>query len=256
MITLAEFFPAGLWEQPDRYAAKTLRLAELQANVTALRIAAMALGDTTRLKEFRDIATKKVEGEESRQSSIMTRAQGLFVALALFGFLFTFGASFMTQTTRVDRWVLWVALAFVLFILLQIVLMVFNILRAIRGINHRTSGSSDLTRWLSLPTEGDFYRAQALLTLEHYREAALYNNWRFEHLTFAFKGLRNIVFALSALILFLFVVGILTPPPVQNAQPPIWRGHRWERQWGYVEPPTIAFYRKGLINRSEAQFQQ
>ena len=89
--------------------------------------------------------------------------------------------------------------------------MVLNILKAIGGLGSPTAGSSDLAAWLGLQENADFYRAQALLTLSHYRWSALNNNWRFIHLDHALRGLRNIVFALSALILLLFALALLQP---------------------------------------------
>jgi hypothetical protein len=182
--------------------------------VTALIAAATAATNLTRLREFRDIANEKNADEASRQTSIVTRAQGLFVALALFGLLFTFGASLLTQTTQLAKWELWVCFLFVGYILAQITIMVVNIVGAIGPIGYVSAGSSDMEQWLKEPTDEGFYRAQALLTLDHYRRAVLNNNWRFDHLGRALKGLRNIVLALSLLILCLFVAAIVAPPPI------------------------------------------
>jgi hypothetical protein len=237
MVTIVRLwrglFPFERGCTPADYGKQTLDLEEHQVRLAALVTAATAATDPERLKEFRDIANAKNADEATRQTSILTRAQSLFVALALFGFLFTFGASLFTQTTQLAKWEQWVGFGFVVYILAQITIMVVNIVRAIGLIDYPTAGSSDLTEWLAKPTDAEFYRAQALLTLDHYRMAALNNNWRFQHLGRALKGLRNIVLALSGLVLCLFVAGIETPPPAPAAAPqiqviePCRHGHRW-----------------------------
>ncbi len=203
-----ELFPAEWCGSPQAYQAQTLELPELKARVVALRAAA-ATADLERLKEFRDIATGRIVGEDGRQSSIIGRAQGLFVALALFGILFTFGASFFSQTIHIKTSLLWACFALVLYILAQMIIMVVSILKAIGGIHYPTFGTSDLTNWLGLASHADFYREHGLLTLEHYRVMVLNNNWRFERLGYALKGLRNIVFALSTLVAVLFLGAIV-----------------------------------------------
>jgi hypothetical protein len=228
-----ELFPFERGRTPVHYGKQTLDSQEHKVRLAALVAAATSTTDAARLKEFRDIANAKNADEASRQTSILTRAQSLFVALALFGLLFTFGASLFTQTTQLPKWELWVGFVFVVYILAQITIMVVNIVRAIGLIDYPTTGSSELIEWLAKPTEAGFYRAQALLTLDHYRRAALNNNWRFEHLGRALKGLRNIVLALSSLILCLFVAGIEVPRPTPPAAPqiqviePCWHGHWW-----------------------------
>lgn len=228
-----ELIPFAWQPSPIAYAAKTLGSPEHQTFVTALRAAAKAASDAAILKEFRDVAKEMIDEEAARRAFIITRAQGLLVALALFGFLFTLGTSLFTQTSLFGKQLSWVFLIFVAFILLQMTVMVLNILRAIGGIEEPRVGASELTAWLGL-SEPEFHRAQALLTLDHYRVAALNDNWRFAHLGRALKGMRNIVFALSALIFFLFVAGMVAPPPAPVAptitviEPP-WHRHHWLR---------------------------
>jgi hypothetical protein len=214
-------FPFQRCGTPADYANRTLDLPEHQDHVAALVAAATAVADETRMKEFRDIANAKNADESTRHTSILTRAQSLFVALALFGLLFAFGTSLFTQTTQLAKWELWVGLVFVVYILAQMTMMVVSILKAIGPIGYLHAGASDLTDWLRQPAEADFYRAQALLTLDHYRRATLNNSWRFGHLESALKGLRNIVFALSCLMLCLFVAGIEAPRPAPPAAPQI-----------------------------------
>jgi hypothetical protein len=228
-----ELFPFEWGHTLVGYANQTLDSQEHKANVAALGAAATAASDAARLKEFRDIANAKNADEASRQASILTRAQGLFVALALFGLLFTFGASLFTQATQLAKWELWIGFGFVVYIVTQMTIMVMNILTAIGPIGYPTAGSSDLSLWLAKPTDAGFYRAQALLTLDHYRAAALNNNWRFEHLGRALKGLRNIVLALSGLVVCVFVAGIEAPRAAPPAAPqievivPCRHGHWW-----------------------------
>jgi hypothetical protein len=228
-----EVFPFECGRTPVDFGNQTLDSPDFKANLAALVAAATAATDATRLKEFRDIANAKNADEASRQTSILTRAQNLFVALTFFGLLLTFGASFFTQATLLAKWELWVGFVFVVYILTQITIMIVNILRAIGPMGYPTTGSSDFTEWLAKPTDAGFYRAQGLLTLDHYRRAALNNNWRFEHLGRALKGLRNIVLALSGLILCIFVAGIEAPRPAPPAAPqiqlinPCRRGHWW-----------------------------
>jgi len=209
-----EIVPFEPLAPPEQFATDALDSVDHQVRVAELRAAVAATDDEVRLKEFRDIANARISDEANRQASIITRAQGLFVGLALFGFLFTFGAGLLTQTTRTHRWELWICLVLVTFILLQMIVMVVNVLRAIRGISYPTFGTSDLTAWLGTSGNVGFYRAQGLLTLDHYRVAALNNTWRMHYLQAALKGLRNIVFTLSALIMLLFVIGLMTPPSV------------------------------------------
>ncbi|MCX7137599.1 MAG: hypothetical protein NTW47_13435, partial [Proteobacteria bacterium] len=211
-ILVGELVAFERWTAPDKHAAKELKNNALTKRVADLEMAAAATRDEARLKEFRDIASARIGDEASRQSSIVARAQGLFVALALFGILFTFGVGLLTQASGNPPWALWIYLVLVLYILLQINLMVVNILRAISGVNYPTSGTSDLTAWLGLKMSEDFYRNQGLLTLEHYRTASLNNTWRMKYFQHALKGLRNVVFTLSILIIFIFALGILKPP--------------------------------------------
>jgi hypothetical protein len=214
------------------YANKTLAMQQHKDAVAALVAAATAVTDKDRMKEFRDIANSRSSDEASRQTSIITRAQSLFVALALFGVLFTFGTSLFTQTTQSAKWELKLGSVFVAYILAQITLMFINILKAIGPIGYPHAGSSDFTGWLAEPTDAGFYRAQAILTLEHYRTAKLNNDWRFRHLESALDGLRNIVVVLSLLILCLFVAGIAAPPLAPQAPKievivPCRHGHWW-----------------------------
>jgi predicted small integral membrane protein len=140
--------------------------------------------------------------------SIINRAQALFVATAIFGFLFTFGTDLLTAKGELGPIPLSVCIVISSYILVQIVIMVVNILRAIGGIEYPRAGSSDMARWMGLRTLESLYRDQAILILSQYRRIALYNNWRFNHLDQAWKGLRNTVFAVGVLILLLFAFAI------------------------------------------------
>jgi hypothetical protein len=233
---LHAIFPISWGCPPEKFAAKTLESADFKTNVAALEVAATAAKDEDMLKEFRDIANAQFADEGSRHASVIGRAQGMLVALAIFGVLLTLGSSLFTQTMRLERPVLWGCVAIVVYIVSQMFFMVVNVLQAIGGVGYPRAGSSDLTKWLGAPDKKEFFRAQALLTLNHYRSAALNNSWRFMHLGDALSGLRNIVFALSLLILTLFIAGIETPPTAPAAPPTINvivpDGHHHHWWWG------------------------
>lgn len=194
---LNELFPFPRSDSAEAYSSEQIRGA--QANIDKLR----AVADREKLEQLRDHAVARKTDEDQRQTSIITRAQGLLVGLALFGVLLTFAANFLTSGPPLgSRWLIPYA-ALASYITAQMILMVVNVLRTIGGIEYAEIGSSDLAQWVALPTVSDFYRAQALLTLAHYRRAAGNNSWRFDHLRFALKCLRNIVGALSFLMLLL-----------------------------------------------------
>lgn len=208
-----EIFPISWFRPAGEFAAKTLDSESSKARVEALKSAADSATDENVLKEFRDIANAWIADEGSRHASVIGRAQGLLVALAIFGVLLTLGSSLFAQTAHLERPVLWGCVAIVAYIVSQMTFMVLNVLRTIGGVGYPRAGASDLTAWLGMPDKNGFLRAQGLLTLDHYRIAALNNTWRFSHLRDALKGLRNIVFALGILILTVFISGILKPPP-------------------------------------------
>lgn len=194
-----QFFPLSFDGPSKPFVEEGLKV---QSNIAALTAAAHAITQKCRLEEFRDIANAKLKDEEVRQASAISRAQALFVALALFGVLFTFVASGLTSTSDAKISTFWFFTFSVLlvYMLIQIVIMVTNVIKVMGGLEYPTSGASDLAKWLSMPSVEDFLRAQALLTLEHYRYTSLNNSWRFTHLGYALRGLRNIVFAVSTLI--------------------------------------------------------
>jgi hypothetical protein len=208
---LRALFPVERVLSPDKYAQAHLDGPAQQATIKALNDAAGAVTDEARLKEFKDIAEAKRSSEDARQASVISRAQALFVALALFGFLFTFGANLFSSSTGFSKPMLGVSLAVVSYIIAQMVIMVSNILRAIGAVGDPSAGSSDLASWLGVGDNSDAYRQLALLTLSFYRRAALNNNWRFIHLDNALRCLRNIVFALGVLILLLFLFDLILP---------------------------------------------
>lgn len=207
LLVLRQLFPLAPRITAHRFVENRLADNTLQANVASLEVAAQATRDRDRLRELRDLANSKIKDEDSRQASIISRAQALFVALAILGTLFTFAASFLTTTAAISKPWLGSLGVIVGYILVQLILMVHNIISAIAGTGYPTSGSSDMTRWMRLHSIEDFYRAQALLTLSHYRTAALNNTWRFEYLEQALRGLRNVVYALGIVIACLFAVG-------------------------------------------------
>jgi hypothetical protein len=199
-----EIIPLHWGESPQDHAKALFANPDFKRNVAVLTDTAQATSDPERLKEFRDIAKGRYNEETTRQASIMSRAQGLLIVLAFFGALAAFGTSLLTATAQISPWLLWLCFVCVAFIVLQMAIMVFNTLAAIRGIHYPVAGSSDFTDWLKQPDQAAFYRAEALLTLEHYRHAVMNNNWRFGRLDHALKGLRNIVLVLGILILALF----------------------------------------------------
>lgn len=205
-------FPFAREGSADDYAKRYLEDPTQKANINKLNIAAASATEEARLKELRDIADSKRADEEARQVSIITRAQGLFVALALFGFLLTFGANLFTSTNNINRSSLAACSVIVIYVLLQMIIMMINILQAIGGLGYPTAGSSDLASWLQTNDDCEFYRAQALLTLSHYRRSALNNSWRFVYLTHALRALRNVIFALSLLILIFFAFALVHHP--------------------------------------------
>jgi hypothetical protein len=98
-----EMFPVSRELGAVAYAEAHLMDPVQQAHINELNMAATAATDETRLKELRDLAKSKKDDEDRRESSIMARAQGLFVALALFGFLFTFGANLVGATSKLSH---------------------------------------------------------------------------------------------------------------------------------------------------------
>ena len=219
-------FPVERLGTPAQFAKRMLDSEERKKRLTALQAAAEAATEA-RLKEFRDIARARLADEGSRQISIMTRAQGLFVALALFGALFTIGSSFLAQSSHIGRALLWLCAIVAAYILAQIVIMVVHILNAIGGIPYSHAGNSEFTHWLRTRSDAEFYRAEGLIALDHYRAAVLNNDWRFSHLEQAFKGLRNIVYAVSALILLLFVGALIAKPAAGAAIECVQGDHWW-----------------------------
>jgi hypothetical protein len=204
-----EIFPFP-WDDPGAlaYADKRLNDPVQQENINELNRVAAATRDEIRLKELRDLAKSKKDDEDRRQDSILARAQGLFVALALFSVLFTFGANLQGQTTKFSDSMLVICILIVIYLLIQIVGMVVNILKSIGAIEYPTAGSSDLARFMSCHDIADHYRDEALLTLRHYRQTSLYNSWRFQRLVDAWKGLRNIVITLSILTLMFWMFAL------------------------------------------------
>jgi hypothetical protein len=195
---------------PDEFADQEINDPEQQKNIDALATAVGRATDEAVLKELRDIATAKVRSEEERQASITTRAQGLFAALTLFGFILTFAATLLTTSTVISRVAMIICGSIAFCAVVQVVALVFNILQAIGGIGATTAGSSDLASWAE-KRAANYYRAQALAYLGYYRRHSLTNTWRFRKLEDAVTGVRNIVILLSIFALTLLAFAIFRP---------------------------------------------
>jgi hypothetical protein len=213
-VTRASFwyqlFPWRRTATPDEYAERGINNPEQQKNIEALATAVGEATDAAVLEELRDIATAKVKSEDDRQASITTRAQGLFAALTLFGFVLTFAATLLTTTSVVSRAATVICGLIALYVVAQVVVVMANILHAIGGIGTRAAGSSDLACWAKM-NAADFYRAQALAYLDYYRWHSLTNTWRFTQLENAVRGVRNIVFSLGVFALTLLAFAIFKP---------------------------------------------
>lgn len=222
---LYALFPWANCGSPEEFAEKRLKDSTQQRNISELEDAAKAVKNEGLLKELRDLAKSKMAEEDSRQALIIGRAQALFVALAFFGVLSTFGTSFLT--TKTDALGMWPIVAWSVltsYVLIQIFIMVRNIRSTIDGIKYPTVGSSDLAKWLKPQKTTTFLREHALMTLAHYRKASLNNSWRFHHFTCALMGLRNIVLTL-VLLIFLMVAVALAPtymPCIQKLVSLLW----------------------------------
>lgn len=189
-----------------------------QENLAAQRIAldcAEAIehaGKHGTAKFLAEHARRMLASEDQRQSSVIGRAQGLFVILAVLTSLTTVGASIVTTTVPINPAELVVVAVGALCILLQILLLVFNVVRAIEGLEYRKAGSSDVARWARASSVGDVYRNEAIVTLEWYRDASHKNTWRFYCLARAMLALRNIIILVCFFIAVFLAFGIFQPP--------------------------------------------
>ncbi|MGA3017886.1 MAG: hypothetical protein ABSF62_12265 [Bryobacteraceae bacterium] len=205
-----QVFPWRRGATPDEFADQEIKKPEQQKNIDALATAVGRATDEAVLKELRDIATAKVRSEEERQASITTRAQGLFAALTLFGFVLAFAATLLTTSTVISRAAMITCGLIAFYAVVQVVVMVINILQATGGIGAKTAGSSDLASWAEKKV-ANYYRAQALAYLGYYRRHSLTNTWRFTRLEDAVRGVRNTVVSLGIFALTLFAFAIFRP---------------------------------------------
>src|SRR4051812_25232651 len=84
---LLEIIPLRCDFNPLAYAKSRLDDPTQQENIATLHKVAVTEHNENRWKELRDLAKSMKDDEEKRGDSILTRAQGLFVALTLFSVL-------------------------------------------------------------------------------------------------------------------------------------------------------------------------
>ena len=213
-----QLFPWHRSATPDEFAEQGIKDPKQQENIDLLVTAVRQATDEVVLRELRDIATAKVKSEDERQASITARAQSLFAALTLFGFILTFAATLLTTSTAVSSAAMATSLLIASYAVLQVIVVITKTLHAIRGIGTRGAGSSDLASWAE-KNSADFYRAQALAYFDYYRRHSLTNTWRFTQLEDAVRGVRNIVLSLGIFALALFAFAIfrpdMPPPPAK-----------------------------------------
>lgn len=211
-----QLFPFPTFKDADSYAKSQANLPGTKEILEALEKEVQAQNNEKILEEFHNHALSKKDGERERQTSIITRAQGLLVGLAIFGVLFPVAANIASQNDSHGRFLFIVYALIALYIAVQMIAMVSNVLKAISGLKYFESGSSDLTKWMASKDLQSFYKSRGLFTLEIYRNAVRMNDWRFEHLNRATHCLRNIVWALGGLIVLIFGILAIYPPPAKD----------------------------------------
>jgi hypothetical protein len=159
------------------------------------------------LRELHAHALRCELAEQERGNSITSRAQALLVAQTFFGALLAFSTAIIGRTELFSGWLLFALVTLLAYALLLVILLTLNALRATSGLRYPRIGTSDLLQWLP-KTEAQLIRGLATNTLTNYREAAIVNTWRSMHLSDAQVCLRNIVFALAALVVIVFSAGI------------------------------------------------
>jgi hypothetical protein len=156
--------------------------------------------------------------EQDRGSSISNRAQALLVAQTFFGVLLAFSTAIVGRAELFVGWLFGSLVILLGYTLLLVILLTINALRATSGLRYRRTGTSDLIVLLS-KRESKLVAGLATSTLANYRHAGIVNTWRSMHLTFAQMCLRNIVFALAALVVVVFSAVISA-----EYRPSIWNG--------------------------------
>jgi hypothetical protein len=187
-------------------------------NFQSLAEAAMG-GSLERQTLLLDYAQRYIAGEESRETSIISRAQALLVSQTLLGALLALITALMGHAEIVVGWEAYVLLALLAYTVLQILLLTFNALRATAGLAVNYPGLSPLIRWLP---EGErlMQKNMALATVKTYWDLNISNTWRANHFLLAQQCLRNIIITLALLVGTLLAVLFLTNAPPKEPNIP------------------------------------
>jgi hypothetical protein len=216
--TFRAFCPLPMKKSQDAYLNENRANPVFAKNFQSLEEAAMG-GSSERQKLFLDYAQKYVAGEESREASIISRAQALLVSQTLLGALLALITALMGHAEIVVGWEAYVLLALLGYTVLQTLLLTFNALRATAGLAISYPGLSPLIRWLP---EGErlMQKNMALATIKTYRDLNISNTWRANHFLLAQWCLRNIIITLALLVGMLLAVVFLTSSSSKSLEIP------------------------------------
>lgn len=211
-------FPIPLRQNAQDYAKKWIEAPAFKENAERIDEIANRLPLETRERLYSHVKDQMAL-ESGRADSIVSRTQALLASQTFLGALLAFGIAAFSNSNLFVGWFAYVTAGASLYIVGQIVLLTLNALRAIKGIDYPRVGTSDLIKWLP---EGEkaFIGRISLIHLRHYKLAVISNSWRFAHLSNAQRCLRNIVLAVSSLVIWVFVVSIAAPKDEQPKDAP------------------------------------
>jgi len=174
-------------------------------------------------KEMRDHALRQADKESKRQESIRNRAQGLLIAQAVFGVIFTIISAASSSLDKFSIYILTPIVASIAYLISQLILMSLLLNKVLGPAGYKRIGSSELATWASNGGRS-FVRLNAIAIIENYREAVVVNDFKINCLYAAQCCLRNITVAMAIAAVCL-LAGALSPkkhtPLIIGGFPPI-----------------------------------
>lgn len=174
-------------------------------------------------KEMRDHALRQADKESKRQESIRNRAQGLLIAQAVFGVVFTIISAASSLIDKLPIYILVPIITSIVYLISQLILMSLLLNKVLGPAGYKRIGSSELATWASNGGRS-FVRLNAIAIIGNYRDAVVVNDFKINCLYKAQCCLRNITVSLSIAAVCL-LAGALSPkknaPLIVGGFPPI-----------------------------------
>lgn len=203
-------FPFPMGTSAEVYRDRALK-DEIYAKLEAALEDATRTSSLDEIKLFCEYAKRYVSEQQERSSSVISRSQTYLVSQTLVGALLALVTALMGHSDMIDGWKMWLLIAILGYSIIQILLLTVNALRATAGVSVEYPGVTPLIRWVP---EGQrlLEKNMALKLIKTYWDLDISNSWRISHFGLAQACLRNIIIALTSLVVILVMVMIWSTP--------------------------------------------